>query len=83
MSKNHLGDTRLSSLPLNPSLLRVTEELGFDYCTPIQAETLPLMLDGKDVLGQAQTGTGKTATFLLAVMNRILTHHVKPTSPRC
>ena len=74
MSKNHLSTTSLASLPLPEPLLRATAELGFDYCTPIQAAALPLMLEGKDVLGQAQTGTGKTATFLLSVMNWLLTH---------
>ena len=45
-------------------------------CTPIQAETLPVALAGKDVAGQAQTGTGKTAAFLVAVYNYLLTHEV-------
>ena len=43
-------------------------------CTPIQAETLPVALAGRDVSGQAQTGTGKTAAFLIAVYNHLLTH---------
>lgn len=74
MSENHLSSTPLDSLPLAEPLLRAVAELGFDYCTPIQAAALPLMLAGKDVLGQAQTGTGKTATFLLSVMNWVLEH---------
>ncbi|HEY3851851.1 MAG TPA: DEAD/DEAH box helicase [Steroidobacteraceae bacterium] len=48
-------------------------ELGFTRCTPIQAQTLPLALEGQDVAGQAQTGTGKTAAFLIALFNRLLT----------
>lgn len=46
---------------------------GFKFCTPIQAGTLPLALHGKDVAGQAQTGTGKTAAFLLATLHKLLT----------
>ena len=47
---------------------------GFSYCTPIQAETLPLALQGKDVAGQAQTGTGKTAAFLIATYAYLMSH---------
>jgi superfamily II DNA/RNA helicase len=48
------------------------EAAGFTRCTPIQALTLPLALGGRDVAGQAQTGTGKTLAFLVAVVNRLL-----------
>jgi len=48
-------------------------DAGFTYCTPIQAQTLPLALSGKDVAGQAQTGTGKTAAFLVAMYQALLT----------
>ena len=54
---------------------RLTEalsDIGFSCCTPIQAETLPLLLNGTDVAGQAQTGTGKTAAYLLAMLNTLL-----------
>ena len=50
------------------------DDAGFSLCTPIQAETLPVALDGHDIAGQAQTGTGKTAAFLVAVYNYLLTH---------
>jgi len=73
MSDTHLTHTRFSDLMLPESLLQGIDAAGFSYCTPIQAETLPLVLKGQDVLGQAQTGTGKTAAFLLAVLNRLLT----------
>lgn len=63
-----------SDLNLPPALLAGTVAAGFAHCTPIQAATLPLALAGQDVAGQAQTGTGKTAAFLLALMNRLLTH---------
>ena len=62
------------------------EDSGFSMCTPIQAETLPVALAGRDVSGQAQTGTGKTAAFLIAVYNHLLTHpadeHRKVNQPR-
>ena len=47
-------------------------DAGFTYCTPIQAQTLPLALQGRDVAGQAQTGTGKTAAFLVALFQSLL-----------
>ncbi|MFP3929251.1 MAG: DEAD/DEAH box helicase, partial [Desulfobacteraceae bacterium] len=47
-------------------------EAGFEYCTPIQAQVLPLSLSGRDVAGQAQTGTGKTAAFLVTIFTRLL-----------
>ena len=62
------------------------EDSGFTMCTPIQAETLPVALEGRDVAGQAQTGTGKTAAFLVAVYNLLLTQpadkHRKANQPR-
>ncbi len=61
-------------LDLAEPLKKAVADLGFVTPTPIQAAALPLLLDGKDVAGQAQTGTGKTACFLLATMNRILTN---------
>ena len=66
-----LTQTRFSSFDLHPSLLQGLEDAGFVYCTPIQAETLPISLKGRDVAGQAQTGTGKTAAFLVTVFNRL------------
>ena len=62
-----------SSLDLQSSLRQGVADAGFVHCTPIQAKSLPLALAGKDVEGQAQTGTGKTAAFLIATMNRLLT----------
>ncbi len=73
--KSHLSDTLFSSLKLSPELARGVEEAGFEYCTPIQAGALPLALEGKDIAGQAQTGTGKTAAFLLAIMDHLLRKH--------
>ena len=53
-------------------LLRGISDLGFETCTPIQAELLPSTLAGKDASGRAQTGTGKTAAFLITVITRLL-----------
>lgn len=68
----HLTDTAFSSLPLHPDLQQGLQHAGFEYCTPIQAQALPLLLAGKDVAGQAQTGTGKTIAFLLATFQRLI-----------
>ena len=69
MSEKHLTKTRFDSFPFSAAILDGVRDAGFEYCTPIQAETLPIALDGRDVAGQAQTGTGKTAAFLLATMH--------------
>ena len=63
-----------ADIDLGPALKRGIAEAGFVACTPIQAQALPLPLAGRDVAGQAQTGTGKTAAFLLATFNHLLTH---------
>ncbi len=63
---------KFQSLPLPAPLLRAVEDLGFEEPTAIQAQALPHLLEGKDLAGQAQTGTGKTACFLLATMKRLL-----------
>jgi ATP-dependent RNA helicase RhlB len=60
------------SLNLPEKLQEGVKKAGFEYCTPIQAQTLPRALAGHDVAGQAQTGTGKTAAFLLATLNRLI-----------
>ncbi len=73
MRPDHLSDVSFQSLGLHPTLLSSLEKMGFDYCTPIQAQTLPLALAGSDIAGQAQTGTGKSAAFLLATMHKLLT----------
>jgi ATP-dependent RNA helicase RhlB len=64
--------TSFDSLPLNENILRGVQEAGFTQCTPVQAETLPISLDNRDVAAQAQTGTGKTAAFLLATFQKLL-----------
>jgi ATP-dependent RNA helicase RhlB len=67
-----LTDLAFTSLPLADSLLQGLQELGITHCTPIQADALPMALAGRDVAGQGRTGTGKTAAFLLATMQRLL-----------
>ena len=73
MSENHLTDLRFDSLQLHESLQAGIRDAGFEFCTPIQANTLPIALKPLDVAGQAQTGTGKTAAFLVAAYQRLLT----------
>ena len=72
MSKKHLSDTKFASLSLSDDLQKGIQEAGFEFCTPIQALTLPIALQKKDVTGQAQTGTGKTAAFLVAAFQTLL-----------
>jgi ATP-dependent RNA helicase DeaD len=62
---------KFSELNLEPALLKSVERAGFDEATPIQAQTIPLVLAGDDVLGQAQTGTGKTAAFGLPIAQKV------------
>src|SRR5271167_1711953 len=71
MSDAHLTQLTFDSLNIPESVKRGIAELGYTRCTPIQAQTLPLALAGRDVAGQAQTGTGKTAAFLIALFNRL------------
>ena len=86
MSDKPLTDVTFASFDLHPALLAGLESAGFTRCTPIQAMTLPVALPGGDVAGQAQTGTGKTLAFLVAVINRLLTRPAladrKPEDPR-
>lgn len=64
MSKTHLTEQKFSDFALHPKVVEALEKKGFHNCTPIQALALPLTLAGRDVAGQAQTGTGKTMAFL-------------------
>jgi ATP-dependent RNA helicase RhlB len=94
MSDKPLTDITFSSFAgpdgetqaLHPTLLAGLDAAGFTRCTPIQALTLPVALNGRDVAGQAQTGTGKTLAFLVTVINRLLSRPAlaerKPEDPR-
>jgi len=66
------GKTRFHDLDMAKEILHAIYDLGFQYCTQVQAETLPKSLAGDDVTAQAQTGTGKTAAFLVTIFDRIL-----------
>jgi len=72
MTDNHLSDLRFDSLALHDTVQAGIRDAGFEFCTPIQATTLPIALKQHDVAGQAQTGTGKTAAFLIATYERLL-----------
>jgi len=80
-NSTHLSDVRFSELGLLPVIQQAVEKTGFEFCTPIQAESLPLSLAGKDVAGQAQTGTGKTAAFMLAVIQYLLSNPQEDRRP--
>jgi ATP-dependent RNA helicase RhlB len=67
-----LTKKRFDEFALPAELQSALDEAGFIYCTPIQERTLPISLEGRDVAGQAQTGTGKTAAFLVTVITRLL-----------
>ena len=86
MSDEHLSTLAFSSLPMHPKVMQGVTEAGFTRCTPIQAQTLPAALTGRDIAGQAQTGTGKTAAFLVALYQSLLERppaaSLQPTSVR-
>ncbi|MEL6821578.1 MAG: DEAD/DEAH box helicase [Calditrichota bacterium] len=71
------GKTRFHDLNLPNSVMHAIADLGYEYCTPIQAEVLPSTLKGTDATGQAQTGTGKTAAFLITILNHIKRNPIK------
>lgn len=85
-TETHLSDVRYDSLALADELLASIKAAGFEYCTPIQAQSLPVTLQGKDIAGQAQTGTGKSAAFLVAAFQYLLSNPApadrKPNQPR-
>ena len=72
MTEADKSNIRFEIFDLPEPVLQGVRDAGFEVCTPIQALTLPIALAGRDVAGQAQTGTGKTAAFLLAAFNRLL-----------
>jgi ATP-dependent RNA helicase DeaD len=71
LAESSVAESAFRALGLNDSLVRTVERSGYHTPTPIQSETIPLILAGRDVLGQAQTGTGKTAAFALPLLQRI------------
>lgn len=79
------GKTRFHDLGLPDQILHAIADLHFQYCTPVQADVLPHALHGRDIVGQAQTGTGKSAAFLLTILTHLLRKPVaerRKASPR-
>ena len=62
---------RFDELDLYPQVLRAIKEMGFEEATPIQSQAIPVVMSGVDVIGQAQTGTGKTASFGIPVLHKV------------
>ena len=71
-----------SDLKLNPKILKAVKDAGYEKPTPIQKKAIPAALDGKDVLGIAQTGTGKTASFTLPMINLLSRGRARARMPR-
>ncbi len=63
--------TTFYEMGLSPSIIKATSEMGFEEATPIQEQTIPAAMSGKDIIGQAQTGTGKTAAFGIPLVEKI------------
>ncbi|WED21788.1 ATP-dependent RNA helicase RhlB [Vibrio sp. JC009] len=86
MKKTHITEQKFADFDLLPQVIEGLEKKGFEYCTPIQALALPVLLTGQDIAGQAQTGTGKTLAFLTATFNHLLKTETpegqKSTQPR-
>jgi len=82
MTDKHLSDTQFSKLDIHPDVQKGIVDIGFEFCTPIQALSLPIALQGKDVSGQAQTGTGKTAAFLIACFHKLLNSERKESKKK-
>ncbi len=88
MTLSDPGDTapavpapRFDTLPLDPKLLRAVADSGYTAMTPIQAKAIPIVLAGRDIMGAAQTGTGKTAAFTIPLLQRMLRHENTSMSP--
>ena len=71
MSEENIIQNGFSDLNLSKEVLKALDDVGYETPTPIQAQVIPEILSGKDVVGQAQTGTGKTAAFALPLLSKI------------
>ncbi|WP_150539638.1 ATP-dependent RNA helicase RhlB [Actinobacillus vicugnae] len=78
MSK-HLTEQRFIDFSIHENVIAALDSKGFEFCTPIQAKTLPITLAGNDIAGQAQTGTGKTMAFLVATFHHLLSNEIQTT----
>ena len=72
MKKTHLSNIKFADLNLAPQVVTGLDAMGFEYCTNIQAQSLPVLVQGTDIAGQAQTGEGKTIAFLAATFHHLL-----------
>lgn len=72
MKNTHLTETKFADLNLAPQVVNGLDAMGFEYCTSIQAKSLPVLIQGTDIAGQAQTGEGKTIAFLAATFHNLL-----------
>ncbi len=68
---------KFSDFNLNPDLLESLSYMNFEEATPIQEQAIPLIMEGKDIIGCAQTGTGKTAAFVLPVLHKLVDQRKK------
>ena len=86
MKKTYLTETQFSELGLHTLVVKAMDKQGFYSCTPIQSMAIPIAIAGRDVAGQAQTGTGKTLAFLTSTFDYLLNHQPKhekhPNQPR-
>ena len=81
MEQSDTPSITFSTLKLDPQILRAIEEQGYTEPTPIQAQAIPHVLAGRDLMAMAQTGTGKTAAFTLPLLQLLLPHASSSTSP--
>lgn len=81
IASTEVAATSFANLNLAPALARAVAEMGFSAMTPIQAQAIPVVIQGRDVMGAAQTGTGKTAAFSLPLLHRMMKHENASTSP--
>ncbi len=71
LEENLEAKLRFDESGIHPDILRAVHEMGFEVMTPIQEQSVPVLLEGKDIIGQAQTGTGKTAAFAIPMIQKI------------
>jgi ATP-dependent RNA helicase RhlB len=77
------GKTRFHDFNLSPAIMRAIDDLGFQYCTPIQAQALPGVIAGKDIQGRASTGTGKSAVFLIGIFQQLIRENLGKRKNGC
>lgn len=79
MTDTNITDTRFDQFDLDSRIIQGLNDIGFQFCTPIQAESIPIAITGQDVAGEAQTGTGKTAAFMVACYDYLLKNPASDT----